>query len=181
MDIAQQERLNLRLVKEVEKHPCLYKTDSVEYSRRGITDKAWAEVGRVVGWPAFNMEEVEKSKNLLFDSITTDIRKIMRKKKSEGKTQRDLEDIITVLKSLDPESIPIFVAKDLHRLPPVLFDHLDCSALLKDITLLKAQMESIKNTYVTTEQLHNLEVKLHSNRYDSIVDTHIHHRYDQFR
>ncbi|KOB57915.1 Mutant cadherin [Operophtera brumata] len=93
---------------------------------------------------AFKMEEVEKSKNLLFDSITTDIRKIMRKKKSERKTQRDLEDIITVLKSLDPESISIFVAKDLHRLPPVLFDHLDCSALLKDITLLKAQMESIK-------------------------------------
>lgn len=51
MDIAQQERINLKLVKEVEKYPCLYKTDSVEYCRRMITDKAWAEVGRVVGWP----------------------------------------------------------------------------------------------------------------------------------
>lgn len=46
-----QERLNLKLVKEVEKYPCLYKTDMAEYSRRSITDKAWAEVGRVVGWP----------------------------------------------------------------------------------------------------------------------------------
>lgn len=50
-NIALTEKNNIQLVREVEKYPCLFKRDTVEYRRRHITDKAWAEVGRVVGWP----------------------------------------------------------------------------------------------------------------------------------
>lgn len=130
---------------------------------------------------SFDVAEVEKSKNLLFDAITTDIRKIKRRNKSEGKIQRDLEDIITVLKSLDPDLIPVFVAKELHKLPPLTFDHCDVSALLKDIVLLKSQIVDIKNTYVTTDQLHDLEIKIHSYKYDSLInDTPIQNHLQRF-
>lgn len=106
---------------------------------------------------SFSVEEVEKSKKLLFDSISTDIRKIKQKKKNDGKIQRDLEDILTVIKSTDPEKIPIFVAKELHRLPPVTFDHVDVTSLLKDIVVLKSQLDQIKNNYATVDQLKELK------------------------
>lgn len=117
----------------------------------------------------FSVEEVENSKKLLFESISTDIRNVKRKKKNDGKIQRDLEDILTVIKGTDPEKIPIFVAKELHKLPPVTFDHIDVTCLLKDIVLLKSQLEHIKNSYATTEQLNELRGKLDNNKYDSLL------------
>lgn len=120
---------------------------------------------------SFDVAEVEKSKKLLFDAVTTDIRNVKRRNKCENKIQRDLEDIITVLKSLDPDTIPIFVARELHKLPPLTFDHCDVSAILKDIVLLKSQVQEIMSTCVTTEQLHALEAKFHSCKYDSLINT----------
>ncbi|KAF9802838.1 hypothetical protein SFRURICE_021154 [Spodoptera frugiperda] len=107
----------------------------------------------------FNVAEVENSKKLLFDSMVTDVRNIKRKK-GDTKIHKDLEDIITVLKSADPENIPIFVAKDLHKLPPVTFDHIDVTTLLKDLLMLRTQLAEIKSNYVTTENLRALEKKL---------------------
>ncbi|CAK1594993.1 unnamed protein product [Parnassius mnemosyne] len=100
---------------------------------------------------SFSSEEVVQAKNLLFESITTTSRKITRKK--EGKMQRDIEDIISVIKRTDPEKMPIFVAKDLQKLPPFTFDHVDATRLLKDIISLKNDMKIIKEKYVTLEML----------------------------
>lgn len=49
--------------------------------------------------------------------------------------------------------VPIFVAKDLDKLPAVGFDHIDVSRLLKDITRIHSEIKVIKDTYATTEQL----------------------------
>ncbi|XP_022833993.1 uncharacterized protein LOC111361814 [Spodoptera litura] len=113
---------------------------------------------------AFNSEEVEKSKKLLFDSITTDIRNIKRKGKGESKMQKDLDDIVIVIKSIDPEIMPVFVAKDLQKLPPVTFDHIDVTGLLKKLLLISSQVKDIQESYVSKELL---ESKLSSFTLDS--------------
>ncbi|KAJ8723282.1 hypothetical protein PYW08_003194 [Mythimna loreyi] len=50
-----------------------------------------------------------------------------------------------MMKSTDPDDVPAFVAKDLHKLPPVTFDHVDVTRLLKDITALKASLAEVQS------------------------------------
>ncbi|XP_059055706.1 uncharacterized protein LOC131849615 [Achroia grisella] len=54
--------LNLKFVREVEKRPCLYNYTIGEYSRRDLTEIAWAEVGKEVNLSG--SESKEKWKNL---------------------------------------------------------------------------------------------------------------------
>lgn len=62
-----------------------------------------------------------------------------------------------MFKSLDSEKIEIFVAHDLNKLPPVTFDHVDITRLLKDIVVLQNEVKPIKNTYVTMVALQTQE------------------------
>ncbi|CAH0402326.1 unnamed protein product [Chilo suppressalis] len=48
-------------------------------------------------------------------------------------------------KGLDPDDVPTFVAKELHKLPPVTFDHVDVTRSLKDINFLKANLADVVN------------------------------------
>uniref|UniRef100_A0A2A4JVX2 Mutant cadherin n=1 Tax=Heliothis virescens TaxID=7102 RepID=A0A2A4JVX2_HELVI len=105
----------------------------------------------------FKDEEIKHSKSLLFDSISSKQRKIQRKNK--GKEERDLEDIINVFKSVEPDEIPIFVARNLDKLPPITFDHLDCTKLLKDIEKVRMEIDTIKATYATLDHLHELRLE----------------------
>ncbi|KAI5631201.1 hypothetical protein NE865_16087 [Phthorimaea operculella] len=120
---------------------------------------------------AFKVEEVAQAKKLLYDTISTNLRHITRKGNKQGKIQRDLADIIVAIKQTDPENIPIFVAKDLQKLPPVLFDHLDCTNLLKQLVLLRSEIDNIKANYITTEQLEAAKSQWHSEKYDSILNS----------
>ena len=43
-----EQKLNTKLVKEVEKHPVLYNFKLPGYSRKDETDFAWSEVGKAV-------------------------------------------------------------------------------------------------------------------------------------
>ncbi|CAG4942885.1 unnamed protein product [Colias eurytheme] len=104
---------------------------------------------------AFRPEEISASKNLLFTSVKTTGRNINRKR--EGNTQREIEDIISLIKQKDPEELPIFVARDLQKLPPVTFDHLDATRILKDLILLKHKIETIKETYTHVDQFSRLQ------------------------
>lgn len=107
---------------------------------------------------SFKAEEIQKSKSLLFEALPTDRRKITRKNK--GKEQRDLNDIIMIFKSVDPDDIPVFVAKQLEKLPPITFDHLDCTKLLKDILKIQNDIENFKISYATVDQLENLRTQM---------------------
>lgn len=104
---------------------------------------------------AFSTKEIESAKTLLYDSLVTKQKSVQRK--SAGKSERNLNDMISIFRNSDPEELPIFVAKDLHRLPPLTFDHVDCTRLLKDILVLKNELSIIKETYVTEKQL--IEIK----------------------
>lgn len=117
---------------------------------------------------AFKTEEISAAKNLLFTSVKTTERKINRKR--DGKTQRELEDIITLIKQKDPEEMPIFVARDLQKLPPVTFDHLDATRLLKDLITLKNEIETIKETYTPLNQFTVLKNEVTNLQQTSIVN-----------
>lgn len=116
---------------------------------------------------AFTVKEIEDAKNLLFGSITTNIRKIVRK--NAGKEQRDLYDIISIFKQTQTEIVPIFVAKDLHKLPPVTFDYVDVTRTLKDLIIMRNEIEIIKNTYATKVQLREIENELEDLKHTSVI------------
>lgn len=115
---------------------------------------------------SFTGEEIKTSKSLLFDSIPTNLRKIIRKNK--GKEERDLSDIINLFKSADPDDIPVFVARQLEKLPPITFDHLDCTKLLKDLVRMQATIDEMKLTYATQDQLRELKVECLRGKNDTL-------------
>ncbi|XP_047997526.1 uncharacterized protein LOC125235128 [Leguminivora glycinivorella] len=111
----------------------------------------------------FDEESIAKSKSLLFESIPTEKKKVARRNRNKsGKQRRDIEDIIGLFKGTDPELIPTFVARDLHLLPPVTFDHIDITDFLKKLTIMRAEIAHIKSTFVTQEQLEKVTNKFES-------------------
>lgn len=119
---------------------------------------------------AFTLEDIEIAKSLLFDSVKTGIRKVSRR--NDKKTHRNLDDIISVFKQTDPELTPIFVAKDLQKLPPVTFDHVDVTKLLKDLLILQKDITVMKNNFVTVEQFNVIKNDLQDLKQASVVNTH---------
>lgn len=115
---------------------------------------------------AFTSEDIKQSKSLLFDSLPTGQRKIQRKNK--GKELRDLDDIISLFKSSDPDEIPVFVARKLEKLPPITFDHLDYTKLLKDLTRLQYEIDHVKSSYATSQALDELRMDVHNLKYASL-------------
>lgn len=95
---------------------------------------------------AFSAIDIKVAKSLLFESLS----KRPTTRKREGKALRDLEDIICLFKETDPEEIPIFVARKLEKLPPVSFDHIDVTALLKRIVLLEKNIQDFQQHYAKT-------------------------------
>ncbi|KAL0851478.1 hypothetical protein ABMA28_007275 [Loxostege sticticalis] len=73
----------------------------------------------------FTSVQIENSKKLLFEAVSSELKRKIRKGK--GKENRELYDIISFFKATDPDVLPIFVARDLEKLPPITFDHLDVS------------------------------------------------------
>lgn len=64
-------------------------------------------------------------------------------------------DIISLFKVADSDVMPVFVARSLEKLPPITFDHLDVSKLLKILILnrLQSEIKNIKSFYVTITQV----------------------------
>ncbi|KAH9637825.1 hypothetical protein HF086_017603 [Spodoptera exigua] len=112
---------------------------------------------------AFSESDILNAKNLLFESLS----KKKKQRKRDGKTLRNIDDIICVLKETDPEEIPTFVARDLQKLPPVLFDHVDVTRILKDLLKLQQDVNLIKSNYVTSEQLEIIKCDIQKARQTS--------------
>ncbi|KPJ00531.1 hypothetical protein RR46_07121 [Papilio xuthus] len=103
----------------------------------------------------FKPEDISSAKNLLFGSMKPIKRKTARK--GDGKSRRELEDIISTFKEVDPEELPMFVARDLQKLPPITFDHIDVTRLLKDLLILRNDVETLKNNFVDKITFHKLQ------------------------
>jgi hypothetical protein len=116
---------------------------------------------------AFTSDVIKKSKTLLFESVPTDKKQKLRKNK--GKEERDLGDMINLFKSIEPDLIPIFVARDLEKVPPISMDHIDSSKLLKDVLTLKTELDHIKTVYATQESVNNLRKEVLRVQNDSLL------------
>lgn len=116
---------------------------------------------------AFSEEEIDEAKKLLYSSTETGQRLKSRRK---DKKQKDLEDIISVFKTIDPDRLPVFVAYELHKLPPVCFDHVDVTRLLKDLLVLRAELNDIKSNFVTKNDLDMALKKENNNLFNSNVN-----------
>ncbi|XP_022834947.1 uncharacterized protein LOC111362504 [Spodoptera litura] len=90
----------------------------------------------------FKEDEISKGKQLIFQSLGKLDQ--MPTRRRDG-TEKSIQDIISILKVTDPDDVPTFVAKELHRLPPVTFDHVDVTRLLKDILFLKTSLVEMQS------------------------------------
>ena len=89
----------------------------------------------------FSEEDIAASKLLLFRVLNKVDQMVSRRR--DG-IKKSVQDKITLLKETDPDDVPTFVAKELHKLPPVTFDHVDVTSLLKDIVFLKASLVDVQ-------------------------------------
>jgi hypothetical protein len=122
----------------------------------------------------YTTEQIQRSVTLLFESFSSNnVRKIDRK--GRKKESRVLYDILNVFKVTDPDILPVFVAREIEKLPPITFDHLDVSKLLKDLMLVQEDIKLIKSSYATVNQLEEIkkecfEVKNGSPPFSAIKD-----------
>lgn len=109
---------------------------------------------------AFSEEEICTAKKLLFESVT----KQYLNRKGDRKTTRNLNDIITLIKETDPEKLRTFVARELQKLPPVTFDHIDVTRLLKEIVIIQRELKTIQEScttqYATTDEIKQLKFEI---------------------
>lgn len=89
--------------------------------------------------------EVETGRGILYKVCSDGKRNIQRK--GEDKKKKCIKDVIKLLKEVDPDCLPTFVARDLGRLPPVSFDHVDVSRLMKDIICMKTELAELKTQF----------------------------------
>ncbi|VVD06026.1 unnamed protein product [Leptidea sinapis] len=90
----------------------------------------------------FTDTEVETGKSILYQSCGDKVRIVHRK--GDEKKKRNIRDTIKLLKEVDPDVQPTFVARDLNRLPPVSYDYVDVTRLLKDMTILKTELSEFQ-------------------------------------
>lgn len=107
----------------------------------------------------FNEKEIETGKSVLYETVSDGTRCVTRK--GEDKSKKNIKDVIKLLKEIDPDSAPVFVAHDLSRLPAVSFDSIDVSRLLKDICALKNELQSLRSDAITKTELSTFETKLY--------------------
>ena len=92
----------------------------------------------------YSDEEIEEAKSLLYNTCSTTIRQVQRK--GNKKREMNINDMISVLHKA--ESMPVYVACDLSRLPPLDFNNIDITSMSQDIKRLKAD---ISGRTLTTE------------------------------
>ncbi|XP_045765850.1 uncharacterized protein LOC123867718 [Maniola jurtina] len=108
---------------------------------------------------SFSDDEIETG-NVLFENTGGITRNIQRK--GEDKNKKNIKDVIKRLKETDPTLQPIFVAKDLNRLPPVTFEHVDVTRLLKDLSAMKSELQNIRSETVSKTEFTQFQTKISS-------------------
>ncbi|KAI5633901.1 hypothetical protein NE865_13363 [Phthorimaea operculella] len=114
----------------------------------------------------FSADEISKSKKLLYDSIPNSKRK---SRKNKGKNMRDIDDIINLLKTTPEDIIPVFVAKELHKLPPITWDHLDATKAIKDLEYLQNEVKYLREHCALSSDIANLRSELENLKHTSVV------------
>ena len=101
----------------------------------------------------FNEQDIEASKRRLFELCADDSCTRMRKRTGPKRSALNIDDIIRLLHEKGTDT-PTFVARDLGKLPPVTFDSIDVSALLRLLHSIRQNEAAINvlKDCVTTQQ-----------------------------
>ena len=103
---------------------------------------------------AFDDADVEKAKRILFISRPPKPPSKLRfsVRQEPNKKNKNLKDIIQLLAELG-EDIPVFVARDLMKLPPIRMENIDVSNLLHRLDSLSTEVSSMKSAVDTVQSL----------------------------
>ena len=97
----------------------------------------------------YNDQEIEVAKDMIFDYLYDATAQTAFKKSRQGKYAHDqkvrnLEDIFKILEEKGDAKLTDFVALDLSKLPPITFDSIDVSVLLRKIDTLAFMVKSLE-------------------------------------
>ena len=87
--------------------------------------------------------EIEASKRVLFDLCADENSTRYRRRQGPQKNTNNVEDVIRLLQEKGM-SVPVFVVRDLSRLPPITFDSIDVSTLLHNIRRTQLEVDQLK-------------------------------------
>ena len=96
--------------------------------------------------------DLEQAKDILFDTAFVqreDGRPRKIKRRGAGKKQSDMQDILNIFLEMPPDSVPIYVAKDLSNLPPLTMNIFDMSRIVRDMDTLKLQVQILQEAQET--------------------------------
>ncbi|XP_049886617.1 uncharacterized protein LOC126381130 [Pectinophora gossypiella] len=117
----------------------------------------------------FTEAEIFEGKNVLYTACGGGFKNVLRK--GDDKKKKNVTDVMKLLKEIDPDAQPTFVAKDLNRLPPVTFDYVDVTRLLKDMTVIKSELTNfqLKMTDEMTDLRNSLDAHASKDRSESMM------------
>ena len=91
----------------------------------------------------FDDTAIEKSKKRLFDLCADETTSRFRRRQGPKKSAVNIDDMIRLLQEKGTD-VPVFVARDLSRLPPITFDSVDVSSLLHSIRRAQLEIDQLK-------------------------------------
>jgi hypothetical protein len=100
----------------------------------------------------YNDEEVEDAKTILFDLCMTESGRRITRKGTE-KRKHNLHDILNLLHKSEPNDVPCFAARDLSKLPPIHYNHMDMSVILKEMEMVKGDITELKIAQLATLEI----------------------------
>ncbi|XP_041374707.1 uncharacterized protein LOC121387610 [Gigantopelta aegis] len=102
----------------------------------------------------YRNHEVEDAKTILFDlCYNTESCGRMIKRKGVEKKKNNIHDILNLLHNTEPDDVPCFAAKDLNKLPPILYNHMDMAIILKELEIMKGSIASLQTAQMATAEI----------------------------
>ena len=107
----------------------------------------------------FSDEDITEGKKILRTICEKEKVNLNRYKKRTGvnKGRRNVDDIVSMLHDLGTR-VPIIVAKELHKLPPISFDTIDVTHFLHRMEKLESELTLTKNAFIEYAERKDKEV-----------------------
>ena len=105
----------------------------------------------------YDSNDIAKSKKLLFDIVNPNIRH--RKHRGENKNINNVRDMLDIFLSHGEKDLPVFVAQDLSKLPPLGINDFDVLHVNREIQGLKSNLQEMHNQQEVnvTEEIGNIK------------------------
>ena len=92
---------------------------------------------------SFDDNAIENSKKRLLDLCANENSSRFRRRQGPNKSAVNIDDMLRLLQEKGTR-VPVFVARDLSRLPPITFDSVDVSSLIHSIRRAQLEIDQLK-------------------------------------